>query len=247
MNAQNVETAPAVSRRCFACKLQAEVLAALHADRFEGGMSFEALAAKYAQPDRPLSESGLRRHFAHHVAGPAESSVSEAEATDPDGGLGSFPGVPGDELDGEVVLEASTKALAEMMESLVNQYRAAVTQHPQAAERLLGTFMKVQAALARSLKQRGEDRTRREEFRKTVPRIVRRCAAEVARSLASQMRENAKNLRQCIADLSDSTRSVDDLWNYLIRLEKEWPQQVGTAMRAAVTAALNAEETRVGE
>ena len=192
--------------------------------------------------------SGLRRHFARHVAEPEDSSILDAD--DP-GGLdapsASFANSGRDELDGEAVLEASTKALTEMMESLAREYRAAVGRNPRAGERLLAMFTKVQGALARALKQRGEERLRREEFRKTVPQIVRRCAGEVTRPLASMMRENAKNVRQCLAEVSDGKRTVDDFWNYLIRLEMEWPMQLGTAMRAAVAEALKTGEMQVDD
>ena len=83
-----------------------------------------------------------------------------------------------------------------MMESLVRQYRATAAQQPYAAERLLTTFMKVQAALARSLKQRDDDQLRREEFRKTVPQIVERCTSEAMRSILPLMSQNMTNLRE---------------------------------------------------
>ena len=77
VNDPNVEKARA-SKRCSACKLPEEALAALHQDRFENGLGFEPLAQKYALPDRPLSESGCRRHFNRHVPEPEDSSISEA-------------------------------------------------------------------------------------------------------------------------------------------------------------------------
>src|SRR5882724_11995898 len=139
MNDENVVNGRA-SSRCFACKLPADMLAALHADRFQNGLGFEALARKYALPERPLSESGIRRHFARHVTQPQDSSISEAEA--PVNGLDA--GVVGGELDAQAVLEAGTKALTEMMTSLVQEHRAVVARNPREAERLLTALIKVQ-------------------------------------------------------------------------------------------------------
>ena len=84
MNDGNVENARA-STRCYVCKLPTEALAALHHDRFQNGMGFETLARKYAQPERSLSESGVRRHFARHVPEPVFWPIPEAEtpANDP--------------------------------------------------------------------------------------------------------------------------------------------------------------------
>ena len=130
-----------------------------------------------------------RRHFARHVSEPEFWPISEAETPANDSRSG-------DELDAHAILESSTKALTEMMESLVRQYRATAAQQPYAAERLLTTFMKVQAALARSLKQRDDDQLRREEFRKTVPQIVERCTSEAMRSILPLMRQNMTNLRE---------------------------------------------------
>ena len=109
MNDPNVEKARA-SKRCSACKLPEEALAALHQDRFENGLGFEPLAQKYALPDRPLSESGCRRHFNRHVPEPEDSSISEAG-----GAPGADPAAcgttPGDDLDGHALLEAGTRTL----------------------------------------------------------------------------------------------------------------------------------------
>lgn len=239
MNDDTVQ-AERASTRCFVCKLPTELLAALHADRFQNGMGFETIARKYAQPDRPLSESGCRRHFARHVIEPENLSIADGEGV---ADLGAADGAEdGDELDGHAVLQASTKALTEMMDSLVREHRAVVARNPREAERVLGVFMKAQGQLQRSLKQRDENRARREEFRKTIPHIVQRCSAEAARLIMPVMREHAANLRDEIVEYSHGRLSPEDLWSRLVRYEVEWPKQVGERMRVAQLQALKAEE-----
>jgi len=157
--------------------------------------------------------------------------------------------VPRKELDGHTVLEASTKALTEMMDALVRQHRDVVARNPREAERLLGVFMKVQGQLQRSLKERDESRARREEFRKTVPQIVDRCISETCRSIASLMRENGKKLREGIVEVASQRLSLGEFWNRLTQYENAWPIEVATRMKAArveaLRAALRAEEAKV--
>jgi len=179
-----------------------------------------------------------RRHFARHVSEPEFWPISEAETPANDSRSG-------DELDAHAILESSTKALTEMMESLVRQYRATAAQQPYAAERLLTTFMKVQAALARSLKQRDDDQLRREEFRKTVPQIVERCTSEAMLSILPLMRKNMTNLHEEVTEYANGTLGVEEFWRRLVRYEVEWPKEVGARMRVAQTQALKAEEVKV--
>lgn len=240
MNDANVVTERA-STRCFVCKLPTELLAALHADRFQNGMGFEALARKYAQPDRRLSEAGCRRHFNNrHVVQPEDSRIPEGDDT-----LGRDAAPSGSEvLDAQAVLETSTKALTEIMESLGHQYRAALAQQPHVAERLLATFVKVQAALARSIKQRDESRARREEFRKAIPHIVRRCISEALRAVLPLIREKAKNVRQDVLDVAHETLSWAEFESRLIQLEMQWPREVWQRVSAATAEALKVEELK---
>lgn len=242
MNDDNVVTERA-STRCFACKLPAELLDVMHADRFERGMGFEVLARKYALPDRPLSESGCRRHFARHVVEPEDSRISNtADLPGGDGAAGDTERSDG--LDGHAVLEASTKALTEMMDSLVREYRAIVGRNPREAERLLGLFMKVQGQLQRSLKARDEGRVRQLEFRQTVPQIVQRCTTQLVRSILPVMRENAAKLRDEVVEYSKGQLSAEDFWNHLVLYEIEWPKEVGLRLRAATTEVLKMEESK---
>ena len=104
--------------------------------------------------------------------------------------------------------------------------------------------MKVQAALAKSIKERDEGRARREEFRQTVPQIVDRCISEAARSIASLMRENTKFLRRDIVEHANGRLSVDGFWERLTGYENAWPIEVATRMKAARTEALKTEEAR---
>jgi len=226
--------------RCSACKLPAEVLAALHADRFEHGMGFEALARKYTLPDRPLSESGCRRHFARHVPEPEDSPISEAEEA-----LGADPATgiePADELDGHAVLEASTNALTEMMDSLVREHRAVVARNPREAERLLGVFMKVQAQLQRSLKERDQSRARRQEFLKTIPPIVQRCTTAVMKATLPLIRQGAERLHAEVGEYVQGNVSAQELWNALLRYEVELPREVAATMGEAMREALKTEQ-----
>jgi len=61
------------------------------------------------------------------------------------------------------------------------------------------------------------------------------------------MRENAKYVRQVVVDVSDAKVDPDDVSDYLMRLELDWPREVGTRMRAAQTAALTIEEAKAQE
>ncbi len=90
------------------------------------------------------------------VANPPVSRRS----TDADTGIKTLRWSPG-----HAILEASTKALTEMMDSLVREHRAVVGRNPREAERLLGSFMKVQTQLQRSLKEWDESRARQQAFR----------------------------------------------------------------------------------
>ncbi len=240
MNDGNVPTERA-STRCFACKLPADVLDALHHDRFQNGMGFESLAQTYALPEYPLSESGLRRHFSRHVGEPEYSPISDGE-----GMPGADPAAagtgPADELDAQAVLEVSTKALTEMMASLVREHRAVVGRNPREADRLLTTCMKLQTALAKSIKQRDESRTRRQEFRKAIPQIVDRCTDELSRSITPVMRENAAGIRNDIVEYSHGRLSPEDLWDRLMRYERAWPMEIGERLRVARREALKAVE-----
>src|SRR5713101_10095582 len=98
MDDQHIVIARA-SSCCSACKLPEDVLAALHRDRFESGIGFETLAGKYALPERPLSESGVRRHFARHAPAPEDSPMPEGETP----GNALDAGGVGGELDAQVV------------------------------------------------------------------------------------------------------------------------------------------------
>ena len=244
MNDPNVEKARA-SKRCSACKLPEEALAALHQDRFENGLGFEPLAQKYALPDRPLSESGCRRHFNRHVPEPEDSSISEAG-----GAPGADPAAcgttPGDDLDGHALLEAGTRTLGEMVEPLAREYReAASQQRAQVAERAFTKFMKAQSELAKCVKQLEAGRTARNEFRQTVPEIVGRCTLAAMHSILPVMRENAKRIRDEVVEYSQGTLSREEFWNRLMRYEVEWPREIATRMKAAQTEALKGEEVKV--
>src|SRR5437867_2520166 len=90
-----------VSTRCSACRLPADVLDALHCDRFEGMMSFSALAIKHGQ-SRHLSEAGVRRHFNNgHIAEPGDSLIRSGEfpANGIDTNAASHDRTAGDGLD----------------------------------------------------------------------------------------------------------------------------------------------------
>jgi len=128
---------------------------------------------------------------------------------------------------------------------LVREHRAVVARNPREAERLLGVFLKVQSALANSLKQRDEARARREDFRKTIPAMVQRCTSAVMHALLPLMRDNAKRLRDDVVEFSHGRLSPDDLWTRLVEYETAWPQAVGETMRAAQDQALQTEEAKV--
>lgn len=243
MTDPNVVT-PQPVPRCLACKLPTEVRDALHGDRFEGGMSFEALAMKYSLADHRLSESGLRRHFARHAPEPEVLSIQggDADGNGAEAISTSFGNTADDALDGYALLEAGTRSLVEIIRTLEQEYRSAAQRTPQAADRLFDKLLKAQAMLARSVEQLHDARALREEFRKTVPQIVDRCASEACRSLASLMRENAKALRQDVVDVGNGTLSFDEFWNRLLRYENAWPMEVGKRMKVATTEALRAEE-----
>ncbi len=241
MNEENVVIERA-SARCFVCKLPAETLDALHADRFQNGLGFEAIARKHALPDRPLSESGCRRHFHNgHVIPPEDSTISAADAV-PEPALAADDADLGSELDGHAVLDASTKASTEMLDALVRDYRAALSRNPREAERLLGVVMKVQTQLQRVLKERDKCRARRQEFRKAIPKIVDRCTDELSRSITPVMRENAAGIRNDIVEYAHGRLSPEDLWDRLLRYERAWPMEIGERLRLARREALKAEE-----
>jgi len=244
MDDQHIVIARA-SSRCSACKLPEDVLAALHRDRFESGIGFETLAGKYALPERPLSESGVRRHFARHVTEPEDSSISEAG-----GAPGADPAAcgttPGDDLDGHALLEAGTRTLGEMVEALAREYReAASQQRAQGAERAFTKFMKAQSELAKCVRQVEVGRRVRNEFRQTVPEIVGRCTLAAMHSILPVMRENAKRIRDEVVEYSQGTLSREEFWNRLMRYEVEWPREIATRMKSAQTEALKGEEVKV--
>src|SRR5436190_3781432 len=244
MNDPNVEKARA-STRCSACKLPADMLAALHADRFENGTSFEALAGKFALPERPLSESGVRRHFARHAAEPEDSSMSEAGVA-PGADPAACGTTPGDDLDGHALLEAGTRTLREMVEALAREYRAAASQQrAQVAERAFTKFMKAQSELAKCMRQVEVGRRVRNEFRQTVPEIVGRCTLAAMHSILPVMRENAKRIRDDVVEYLQGTLSWEEFWNRLMRYDVEWPREIATRMKAAQTEALKGEEVKV--
>lgn len=239
MNDENVQTAR-VPTRCYVCKLPGEVLDSLHADRFQRGMGFEALARKYAQPpSRPLSEAGCRRHFHNgHVPEPEDSPISEVPGADPAASATEHR----DELDGHAVLESSTKALTEMMDALVRQQRDVVARNPREAERLLGVFMKVQGQLQRSLKERDGSRARQQEFRKTIRPVIKRITSAAVDPILSVMRENGKKVRDDFFEVAHERMTVDEFWSRLSAAENAWVMEVATRMRTATDEALRAEE-----
>jgi len=246
MTDPNLVTPLAVSPRCSACKLPSELLTAFHRDRFEQGMTFEALALEYALPEHPLSESGVRRHFARHVDEPENSQISGADASG--NGLEDAPtlgNTADDGLDSHALLEAGARTLAEIVRTLGREYQTAAQEHPQVAERAFGKFMKAHIALAKSVKQLEDGRVQRAEFQRTIPEIVRRLTTEAVRSILPVMRENAENVRQDVVEYAHGRLSAEDFSARLLRLELEWPKEVGLRMRAATTEALKAEEARV--
>ena len=208
------------------------------------GTGFETLAGKYAQPERSLSESGVRRHFSRHAPEPEDSPISEAE-----GAPGADPAAcgteHGEELDGRAVLEASTKALTEMMDSLVREHRAVVARNPREAERILGVFMKVQGQLSRLLKERDEGRARREEFRKSILPIVQRCTSAVMKATLPLIRQNAERLREEVGEYVLGKLGAEELRQRLLQYEVRLPTEVAARMKAAMTDALAAEEAKV--
>lgn len=237
MNDENVVMERA-STRCFVCRLPDDVLAALHADRYQNGVGFEALARKYALADRPLSESGCRRHFGAHVIKPEDSPISGGDCL-----LDTHePAVATAELDGHAVLEASTKALTQMLDSLVREHRAVVGQNPRETERLLGVFMKVQGQLQRSLKERDESRARQYEFRKSILPIIKRIWCEAVESIIGLMRDNGRKVREDFSEVAHERMTVDEFWNRLSNAENAWAMEVATRMRKATAEALQAEE-----
>jgi hypothetical protein len=243
MDEENVVSERA-STRCFVCRLPDEVLANLHADRFEGGMGFEALARKYGLPDRPLSESGCRRHFARHVVEPQGDDLFEPASADVyTDAAASTPDTPaGNDLDGLALLEAGTKTLAEMVQTLAHEHREAVQQRPQAAERAFAKFMKAQSELAKSVRQLEAGRAVREEFRKTVPAIVERCTLALMRSIVPLMRANAAKVCDEVIEYENGRLGAEEFFVRLARLEAVWPKEVALRLKAARIEALRAEE-----
>ncbi len=249
MDAENLQIERA-STRCSVCRLPDEVLANLHADRFEGGMGFEAIARKHALPDRPLSEAGVRRHFNNgHVAERGEEKPLEAANANGDADMYA-PGLGAtteDDLDSRALVEAGAQVLGEMVQTLASEYRAAAQQRPAVADRAFAKFMKAHTELAKTVKQLEAGRTLRDEFRKTVPRLVEKVTTEAMDSIATLMREIGKRLREDFVSVGEERLSLDEFWNRLTQYENAWPIEIGTRMRAAKTAALKAEEARVGK
>jgi hypothetical protein len=190
-----------------------------------------------------LAHPPCRRHFARHVSEPEDSPISTGEGVS----AADQPRIGTDHLDGHAILEASTKALTEMMENLVRQHRDVVGRNPREAERLLGVFMKVQAALARSLKQRDEGRARREQFRKSVRPIIDRITSAAVHSIVSVMRENGKKVRDDFFEVANQRQTVEKFWAMLSSAEDAWAIEVATRMRAATDEAFRAEEAKVQE
>ena len=232
--------------RCSACKLPADVLAALHGDRFENGMTFEDLVGKYGSAGYSVSESGLRRHMAKHAAVPEDSPISGAAASGDglDPALNSFVN-SGGELDAHALLEGGTRTLFEVVKMLEEEYRTTAQQNPQSAQRVLDKLLKAHALLARSVKQLEEGRTVRDGFRKTVPQIVDQITSAALRAILPVMRENAEQMREDVVEYAHGRLSADEFGTRLMRLEVEWPREVGTRMKAATREALKTEEAKV--
>lgn len=230
--------------RCSACRLAPEALAALHRNRFEDMLTFEELALKNG-----LSDSSIRRHLRRHALAPEKGSVAEPANLDAETDPDTLPpnGSAGDDLDSHALLQAGVKTLGEMVQALANEYRVAVQQHPQVAERAFTKFMKAQSELAKSVKQLEAGRTVRDEFRKTVPRLVERVTTEAVGSIATLMREIGKRLREDFTSVCDERLSLDEFWNRLMQYENAWPIEIGTRMKAATKAALTVEDARVQE
>ncbi len=232
--------------RCSACKLPAEVLAALHADRFENGMTFEDLVGKYGSAEHSLSESGLRRHMAKHAAVPQNSPISEPAASEE--GLDTASTTfakPGGELDAHGLLEGGTKTLFEVVKTLEEEYRTTTQRNPQAAQRVLDKLLKAHALLARSVKQLEDGRTVRNEFRQIVPEIVQRCTSAALLSILPVIREGAERSREDVNEYVQGHLSAGELRSRLLRYDLEVRNEVGLRMKAAMTEALKAEEAKV--
>lgn len=245
MNTENIVT-PRASARCSACKLPPEVLSALHRDRFEGRLGFEALAAKYERSDLPLSESGVRRHFARHVAEAELSSFVEEMTSQDETNLSSNSSDNATaNLNPDALLESGAKTLAELINALDQEYRAAVQRGPQAADRTFAKVLKAQTLLARIAKQLQDGRIKRNEFRRTVPEIVVRCTSAAGKACVAVMRENANLVRQYVHDFLAGSMSEEDLQVRLVRVEIEWAKEVWTSLRIARTEALQAEEAQL--
>lgn len=231
--------------RCSACTLPGDILVALHRDRFEHVLAFEALAEKYGFADHPLSESGVRRHFARHAAAPQYSPMSGGrDAGDSDDATTAFGRVNA-ELDPDALLEAGTATLVRIVQGIEREYRNALQERPQVAERVLVKFLRAQTVLAKSAKQLQEARKSRHEFRKTIPQIIQRCTDDATRSLAGVMRENASKVREDVVEYAHGRLSPEAFSARLVALEHEWPREVGLRIRAATTQALKEEEAKV--
>jgi hypothetical protein len=152
----------------------------------------------------------------------------------------------GNELDGQALLEAGTRTLAEIVETLAREYREALAQQRlQVAERAFTKFMRAQSELAKCVKQVEAGRIIRNEFRKTLPGIVQSITAASMRAILPLMREYAEQLREEVGEYVRGNVNADELLKRLLRYEVQLPNEVAARMKAAMTGALKREEATI--
>lgn len=128
---------------------------------------------------------------------------------------------------------------------LEEEYRTVAQRSPQSAQRVLAELLKAHALLARSVKQLEEGRRGREEFRKTVPKIVQGITGAGIRSTLPFIRQYTETLREEVGEYVRGNVKADELLKRLLRYEAQAPQEVAARMRTAMTEALKTEEEKV--
>jgi hypothetical protein len=225
--------------RCTACRLPVEVLAELHRDRFEEAMTFDALVGKY---ESHLSPSGLRRHMSRHAISPEDQAMSERGNVGVQADVARAESLAGEDFDPHALLESGTRTLAEMVETLAQEYKDAVSQQrPQAAERVFAKFMKAHGELAKAVKQVEVGRAVQSEFRKTIPRIIERCASTALLAILPLIRECAERWGDDVDEYVDGKLRLDELRSRLRNYDLGVRTEVAARMKAAMTEALQAE------
>jgi hypothetical protein len=203
-------------------------------------VTFDEIAGKLRDANHEISTSSLRRHF-RHVPAIADSAIPTGESelrTSIQDVPTAFDGLVGGPVNERMLLEASAKALIEKLQIAEREYKAVAGRCPQAEQKALARFDKLQTALARSMKQLRDARRLREEMNTIIVKIGEAVGDAVCEGGREFMLNRVGLLRESFDAYLAGKVSEIVLVRKLEQFEREWSAALGQTLAEAVAAKL---------